>query len=569
MKRIHPIISMLNDAAVVKSTGHILYMFNELDKYIENAVDYIYQGLIKGEKVLFVEEKDVINQIVNRLDEFELEDDYKTNFIYMSSHEFYLNEGELDVERAGNELTGLMRPLLDQGHAVRTWGAVPLPNHESTFDRVRTYECDCDVFISKERMTSVCAYNALTIPAFLQNELFKTHTHFMTDESFSISPLFDNGDHKPLSVHEVQRLQRLEKKFNNLKDVNHRLEYENNLVKLKKEAIEQSEQKLRMIINELPIPIIIRNKTGVIFSNNEAKEQFLLTNHHKEVLQFFENYDHQHSEGNLSEQPLLIDSIHYYVVYSIDLMYEDEQAVMHSFVDLSQEKENEKLLIRSEKMAIVGELAASIAHELRNPLTSVKGFFQMMKTTNEKMDLYYTIIDDELSRIEQIASELLSLAKPHIDNWKEHNAVRLIEEVKLLLTSQTNMNNIRILLETDSAELNITCDSHKIKQVFINLIKNAIDSMGNGGTIFLKIKELCSDIEIQVIDQGTGMPRELLERIGEAFYTTKEKGTGIGLMVCYQIIENHQGTIDVQSEVNLGTTFTITLPKTRVGLVES
>jgi two-component system sporulation sensor kinase A len=96
--------------------------------------------------------------------------------------------------------------------------------------------------------------------------------------------------------------------------------------------------------------------------------------------------------------------------------------------------------------------------------------------------------------------------------------------------------------------------------VFINLIKNAIDAMENGGNIVLHVMEIKESIQIQVMDQGCGIPKELLDKIGEPFYTTKEKGTGIGLMVCYQIIENYGGMIEMDSTEGIGTTFTITLP---------
>lgn len=187
----------------------------------------------------------------------------------------------------------------------------------------------------------------------------------------------------------------------------------------------------------------------------------------------------------------------------------------------------------------------------------------MLKKTDERKDMYYQIIEEELSRIEQIASELLTLAKPHSDNRRTHNLIQIIDEVKILLTPQANMENIEIIVQSNSEELYISCENTKIKQVFINLIKNAIDAMKNGGSIILKIKEVRDTIQVLVIDQGSGIPSEIMNKIGEPFYTTKEKGAGIGLMVCFQIIESHDGTIQLESKVGMGTTFTITLPALR------
>ncbi|RVT57020.1 ATP-binding protein (plasmid) [Niallia taxi] len=159
-----------------------------------------------------------------------------------------------------------------------------------------------------------------------------------------------------------------------------------------------------------------------------------------------------------------------------------------------------------------------------------------------------------------MTSELLTLAKPHTERREIHNIVHLIEGVIILLTSQANFYNIQIINQVKSKELYINCDETKIKQVFINLIKNAIDSMESGGKIILKIYEIDDNIQVKVIDQGNGIPKELMNKIGEPFYTTKEKGTGIGLMVCFQIIESHEGTIKVESNYGSGTTFTVTIP---------
>ena len=184
----------------------------------------------------------------------------------------------------------------------------------------------------------------------------------------------------------------------------------------------------------------------------------------------------------------------------------------------------------------------------------------MLRTLNEDKEMYYNIIEIELSRIEQISSELLTLAKPNSDNRSSRNIVQIIDEVKMLFTSTSNMKSIEINLQTSEEELFIYCEVTKFKQVFINLIKNAIDAMNNGGSITIKVMKVEENVQVQIIDQGCGIPKILLDKIGEPFYTTKEKGTGIGLMVCYQIIDSHKGTIHVKSQVDIGTTFTITLP---------
>jgi two-component system, sporulation sensor kinase A len=552
----HPLNNWLNTPTALKNGAHILYMYNEWEKYIEIACEYIHNGLINGAIVVFMESDEIITTIKKRLEPFP---NIEKNLICIKANEFYLKDNEMDAQK----LNTLLQPYLKKGISVRTWGNVPPPNNKTMLESIRQYECDCDSFISSENIISLCSYNALITPSYVQNELLKTHTHIMTDDTYSHSPFYNQINHKFLTNSELEKLHRIEEQYQSLLEKNNQLAIENKLIKLKNDTIKQSEQKLLTIINELPIPIIIKNRKEILFYNSEAQQMLLNSNQVSLLESYFKENENKFISRQLLDQLFILDNPkRYYLVYSINLHYGEGVAKLHPFVDITQQKENERLIIRSEKKTIAGELAASIAHELRNPLTAVKGFFHIIKNTNEKKDLYFTIIDDELSRIEQIASELLTLAKPHSDNRKKYNLIQLVEEVKLLLISQTNMKNIEIILEKNNEETIINCDKNKIKQVFINLIKNAIDAMNNGGKIFINIHESNDYVQIEIVDQGKGISKDVLNKIGEPFYTTKSKGTGIGLMICFQIIESHQGTINVTSELDVGTTFTISLPKT-------
>lgn len=551
--------------SISEDMSHILYIYNEIDKYVDNAVSFILEGLVKNEAILFIETEELIERIKRGLLLNGLEIGRFKNVIFTDSIQAYLTGGQLNV-KSDEGLIHLLLPFLKEGYTIRTWGRLPLPEYDSTLEKLRIYESKADYYNSRRKAISVCAYNGLIIPAYIQNELLKTHTHFMTDNDIQLSPLYNRENlHFPTNE-EMERLRRLEKQINELKERNQHLTYENNLVKVKSEMVMQNEQKIRNIIDQLPIPTIMRRKDNVLFLNGIARKEFGIENgaieKDHELHPFFEKCDQDIvSCGNGSLQLKQHDKEKYFLVKSIEIVFEGNTSILHSFVDVTQEKENEKLMIRSEKMNIAGELAASIAHELRNPLTAIKGFFHMLKRTGQGNEMYYSVIEEELSRIEQISSELLTLARPHSNNRKNYNIIQLIDDVILLLTPQANMKNLEILLNAERREMYLLCENTKIKQVFINLIKNAIDAMENGGNIFITVKETAEYMKVQIIDQGIGIPKELLHKIGEPFYTTKEKGTGIGMMVCFQIIESHGGTIRVDSEVNVGTTFTITLPK--------
>jgi PAS domain S-box-containing protein len=232
--------------------------------------------------------------------------------------------------------------------------------------------------------------------------------------------------------------------------------------------------------------------------------------------------------------------------------------------DITEREQSMQLLVQSEKLTAAGQLAAGIAHEIRNPLTSLKGFLHLLKTNNgnpAKHDAYVTIMNDELNRIDQILSELLVLSKPQSVQFIRRRPAAIIQQVLEILQPQAVLKNVQLLVSQLDETASIYCDENQIKQVLINLVKNGIEAMPEGGRIWVGLETDRERVIISVADEGAGIPEEILHRIGEPFYTTKEKGTGLGLMVSFKIIENHSGTIQIESEPGKGTLFTITLPQ--------
>lgn len=230
--------------------------------------------------------------------------------------------------------------------------------------------------------------------------------------------------------------------------------------------------------------------------------------------------------------------------------------------DITQENKNEALLVESEKLNAIGQLAASIAHEIRNPLTSLKGFIQLieMKLPGVNKE-YFNIMMEELGRIELITSELLLLAKPQGLKFKSEQVNKIIENVVLLLHSQALINGIEIITENLTCLPGMLCIGQQLKQVFINLIKNAMEAMPDGGVIqIIASMPSASLMLIQVIDQGKGIPQELIAKIGSPFYTTKENGTGLGMMTTMKIIQSHGGKLNISSVEGQGTMIDVYLP---------
>ncbi|WP_273131354.1 PAS domain S-box protein [Bacillus weihaiensis] len=267
-------------------------------------------------------------------------------------------------------------------------------------------------------------------------------------------------------------------------------------------------------------------------------------------------------EVDVSNQSWLIDSekILYTEMVFIPTTYFGEKAVQVILRDISERKKTEELMLRSEKLSIAGQLAAGIAHEIRNPLTAIKGFLQMMKPDFTSHQQYFDIVFSELNRIELILSELLMLAKPQETKFIRRNIVSLLQDVAMLLETQANMKSVYIEQVHEDFTLEVDCDENQLKQVFINLFKNAIDAMPEGGKVSVYTRRNNNKMIIEVRDEGEGISSELMERIGEPFLTTKEKGNGLGLMITYKIIEEHGGNILIDSELGKGTTFFVEMP---------
>jgi len=342
--------------------------------------------------------------------------------------------------------------------------------------------------------------------------------------------------------------------------------------------LQKSRERYQRLIDNSIDTIAVIHKDKWVFMNESGVKLFKAEDYPdmlgRNIYEYLHPSDHQTmrnslkhildgtSDVQLTKQSWLIskETTIYTEMVCIPTTYYGEKAVQVILRDISYRKKTEELMIRSEKLSIAGQLAAGIAHEIRNPLTSIKGFLQIMQPDISNHSQYFHIIFSELNRIEMILSELLMLAKPQETKFTKTDLVTLLNDVAILLETQGNMNNVSILQEHTFPELQINCDENQLKQVFINLFKNAIDAMPKGGKVKVLTEKINHSVKIIVKDEGEGIPPEFLERIGEPFLTTKEKGNGLGLMITYKIIENHSGNMYVESEVGKGSIFTIILP---------
>lgn len=218
-------------------------------------------------------------------------------------------------------------------------------------------------------------------------------------------------------------------------------------------------------------------------------------------------------------------------------------------------------IIRAEKLNTMGEMAASIAHEIRNPLTVVKGFLQLMQKQEKNDNLQYlTLILSELARAELIINDYLNFAKPQYKKVEEIQLGDTLFHVVTLIESLALKNGVKLEFYGEKNPI-ILADRNHLIQAFINLIKNAIEATPNKGSVVVKIDEDNDYIYIKILDTGKGMSKEQLSKIGTLYYTTKDKGTGIGTTVSLKFIEEMKGKVTYQSTPNVGTEVTILFPR--------
>lgn len=248
-------------------------------------------------------------------------------------------------------------------------------------------------------------------------------------------------------------------------------------------------------------------------------------------------------------------------------------SLLEEKVSLEQSIEQiQKSALEHDHLATVGKLAASIAHEIRNPLTSVRGFVQLLRPYLIEIgkEHYADVAISELDRANDIIYEFLNTSKPSKPSLEQVSIVTVIEEVMLLCQSESLLNDCTFEYRKPNIDVLLMVDVKQFKQVMLNLIKNAMDAIKDSenqknGIIHIDVKHAMNQVEIIVKDNGNGIEESKMKEIFTPFFTTKAKGTGVGLAVCQRIIAEHSGKIEVESQLGVGTTFKIILPLKQEG----
>jgi signal transduction histidine kinase len=234
--------------------------------------------------------------------------------------------------------------------------------------------------------------------------------------------------------------------------------------------------------------------------------------------------------------------------------------------DLTETKALQERINQSERLAALGRMVAEISHEIKNPLMAIGGFAQQLvkESRDEKTLAKLSIIVNEVRRLEGLLKEMRDFYLPRPLDRKETDVNALLKKVHDLIKEDCKKRNIRLEFKTDPEEVFVEGDRARIEQVLLNLAKNAIESMEQGGIISFVSGLKQGVVEISISDKGVGIPEEDQGKVFSPFYTTKKQGTGLGLSICKRIIEDHPGSsLRFTSGRGKGSTFVIAMPVSR------
>lgn len=266
-----------------------------------------------------------------------------------------------------------------------------------------------------------------------------------------------------------------------------------------------------------------------------------------------------HSKVTTANHVFNIDQADLAIIIAIFTLIMLFLVLTSSYID--QKFKTQREMQRAEKLRVLGDLTCAFAHEIRNPMQVNRGFLQLLNERPLPADVkkYINICIEEMDRANGIISDYLSFAKPEAEHIEPIDVADQIQRVINIVSSYAMMNKVEIRSHLEPSL--IWGNTQKFSQSLINILKNGVEAMPRGGKLYVSCKNHNRDVVIDIMDEGVGMSKEQMEKLGTPFYSLKEKGTGLGLMVSYRIIHSFYGKIQVSSEKGKGTTFSIIIPQ--------
>ncbi|MFB6357120.1 MAG: nitrogen regulation protein NR(II), partial [bacterium] len=337
------------------------------------------------------------------------------------------------------------------------------------------------------------------------------------------------------------------------------------------------------IMNQLPVGILnIHPSENRVVLNPTARDILRIGSEWKHLDKFQAYLDDLSGAQELNEliQNISVESSPEYSEFEIDIEEEnpvvveaiasvvesvegEETRILVVLTDVTEQRMLNRRMNRTERLAALGELASSLAHEIKNPLTSIQGFVQLIPERDddpEFLEKTSNIIRRETQRLNELVENLLSFGKPQVSTRSNVDLSRLIEDTHMLFEKRLEEQEIEFQRDVNDG-ITVYGDEAKLKQVILNICINALDAMPDGGTLEIEANDLGNErVELIFEDTGHGIPDDQLSRVFNPFYTSKDEGTGLGLAISHRIIEEHDGSLSISSETGKGTTVEIEIP---------
>ncbi|WP_042349130.1 PAS domain-containing sensor histidine kinase [Bacillus massiliigorillae] len=324
------------------------------------------------------------------------------------------------------------------------------------------------------------------------------------------------------------------------------------LVQLKLEYIQSV---LELLTPQIAVKITDQFDNKIFTINDDLKVGDYQQSMPFEDLPWKLHINHPQQEINIDSNTILQFTIVFLIVTHIIFF-------VIQFMLLQRDAIRQKKIHESQKLKMLGTLAATTAHEIKNPLTGIKGLVQLLseKYQNNQDQMYFSVIQQEITRINEIVNEFLVLGKPSAHPLEIVDLKAVVAEIQPILQVESNNHSTILYVNNTEEDLFVCCLKDQIKQVILNITKNSFEASSPGDQVAISVAKEQANAILTIEDNGKGMSKSTLKKIFEPFYTTKNYGTGLGLYVCKRIITNFNGTITINSKRHIGTTITIVLP---------
>ncbi|WP_182302780.1 two-component system sensor histidine kinase NtrB [Cohnella cholangitidis] len=336
--------------------------------------------------------------------------------------------------------------------------------------------------------------------------------------------------------------------------------------------------RLQQFIDNTPLMVVFCDNDGVITRVNDKALKFVAPLGRNDILyqKFSVFTDRMNVHFEISpvvrvlrgeEKITEIIRLHGKIFYTVscpikDLPSQGTDGVLFIGHDVTELQRLKDEVDRMERLSLVGQMAASITHEIRNPMAVIRGFVQLLNERSpEEQQSYFRIVLDELDRANAIINDFLSLAQNRIVEKEPSNLNDLLNDILPLIWADANLRGQMIDLRLGENMDHLPMNSKEMKQLILNLARNGMEAMNDKGVLRIETLNSSDSIQLRMVDNGVGIPPEQLKRLFEPFYTTKTNGTGLGLALCLSIVERHNGKIHVESTMGQGTSFIVTFNK--------